>query len=416
MYPNSFINNAALSIDVNRFNSTISSAVDYARISPTAGISRLVEAGATVRGLLSSPRYASASDAYSTAAYTSLAALRTPYLELSRVAATSSYAGTLNSLASVGSVSASIRDLYVSDYGASEAASLAASPSIYSAQILSLRESARAFSASDLANFYLGSASAVFSLESTYARALGLGYAAQEVQPTNRYLSVAATPLYVSALHESVISLSGALRSAWDAISGDSAFLSATPIGILRSPAIEVYTAVHAAAAVSLRSNEQPELDDEIEGILDNDVDQFESRLAALNQALVEPYRGGISAIQGGGPDWQRHAMVSFRELMTHVLHLLAPDVEVNRTAKPEEIVNNRPTRRARLSYIFAIGVPSGQFAEFYQMDLTAAMKLFDLLNGGTHQLGNSATDEQLHYLRGRIVGLVSSMLTARGY
>lgn len=46
---------------------------------------------------------------------------------------------------------------------------------------------------------------------------------------------------------------------------------------------------------------------------------------------------------------------------------------------------------------------------------MKAAVELFELLNTGTHKLEQRATPDQVHYIRGRVVGLLSSMLDARG-
>lgn len=160
---------------------------------------------------------------------------------------------------------------------------------------------------------------------------------------------------------------------------------------------------------------ELPEQDEEIEETIDEAVDSFESRLAALNQDLITTYRGGIEALETGGSDWQRHVMVSFRELTTHVLHMLAPDADVLKRAEPEDLHNGRPTRKARLNYIFA-EVAGPEIADFFEADVKAAIALFDLLNNGTHRLEQRASKEQVHYLRGRVAGMIASMLAARGF
>jgi hypothetical protein len=132
-----------------------------------------------------------------------------------------------------------------------------------------------------------------------------------------------------------------------------------------------MHASTHAAAAVSLSQASQLETDSEIEEILDESADAIESRLAALSQGLVETYRGGMTALERGGPDWQRHSMVSFRELSTHVLHLLAPDDEVIPNASADDLHNGRPTRRARLNHIF-IQASGSSIASFYEADREA--------------------------------------------
>jgi hypothetical protein len=108
--------------------------------------------------------------------------------------------------------------------------------------------------------------------------------------------------------------------------------------------------------------------------------------------------------------------MVSFRELSTHVLHKLAPDKAVVRLAAPGELdEKGRPTRRARMRYIFS-EVAGGELADFFESDLEAGVQLFELLNAGTHRLASRATPQQFRYVKARVVGLLGAMLDVKGY
>ena len=107
--------------------------------------------------------------------------------------------------------------------------------------------------------------------------------------------------------------------------------------------------------------------------------------------------------------------MSSLRELSTHVLHRLAPDNLVLPITPPTDLHEGRPTRKARLRYIFTETV-GPEMTAFFEADMKAAVELLELLNAGTHRLGNRATPEQLHYVRSRVVGLLTSMLEARGF
>jgi len=264
-----------------------------------------------------------------------------------------------------------------------------------------------------IASPYFASMSAVHSLEASVVR---IGDTAFQSGLAYGGYGTGASAANLATLHTGVVELSGALRTTWDTLSAGAhtALLGQIGSAVLRSPAVELYTAVHAAASVSLETADRLEVDTEIEDILDEAVDVFESRLAALDQAFVTIYRGGVAALERGGSDWQRHCMVSFRELSTHVLHALAPDAKVLHSAAPADLHNDRPTRRARLNYVFGAAA-GGAIASFYEADMKAALGLFDLLNDGTHRRESSVSKEQVHYLRGRLVGLVSSMLSAQG-
>jgi len=340
-------------VDTARFGSIVSSAVDAARINTLSGVTLAADAGSALRSILSPSR---------------------------------DLLGT--TVVPVG-------------YAASAISSLA-----------SLRQPMEVLTSLTLANPYANTLNVLAS-----AGNIGLGInailaqseLATSIKPE---LTLAGTTFHLGVA--GVLEISSALKSTWDSIRVDSAFLSATSIALLRAPAVELYTATQASAAFSLPEEDLPDPDDEMEGILNEAGDALESRLAALHQDLVGVYRGGIEALENGGTDWQRHAMVSFRELSTHALHLMAPDDKILPNAKVGDLHNGRPTRRARLNFIFA-EVAGPAIADFFDKDMKAAVELFELLNTGTHKLGQSATPDQVHYIRGRVVGLLSSMLDARG-
>ena len=241
-----------------------------------------------------------------------------------------------------------------------------------------------------------------------------VGSASVVTAPSSHFVN-AVSASYVSALKDNLLSVSFATKEAWRGLAADTSYLTQLPMSLLRAPGVELYATAHLASAFALRDSGAVEKDDEIEEILDTAVDRLGSQLAALDQPLASMYRGGREAIERGGTDWQRHALVSFRELLTHVLHRLAPDKEVLVVAEAAEIVNGKPTRRARLNFIFR--THSGPaVAKFFEADMKAAIELFDLLNNGTHRLQGNATREQAHYLRGRVAGLLSSMLEACGF
>jgi hypothetical protein len=271
---------------------------------------------------------------------------------------------------------------------------------------------ADAFSSTrSIVSSYLSSAASVYAVESTMARAISEMADSEALFASTILLGTSLGNLY--RLHNTVSSLSLAAQRIWGGMDRNPLLLALATPAILRLPAVELYASAHAAASVSLQKEALPTKDDEVEEIINETVDTFETRLASLDHNLVEIYRGGVAAIDMGGPDWQRHSMTSFREISMHVLHKLAPDKEV--IAKGCDLHNGRPTRHARLTFIFS-DVAGGELTRFFEADMKAALELFDLLSGGTHRLGNKATPEQAYYIKGRVSGLISSMFSARGY
>ena len=398
-------------VDANRFAEVIGTVVDTARLNPVSAVTLAVDTGSALRNIFT-PSAALLASAivpkdYLSSVAASLATLRPQMEALAAIRLTEPFAGTINTLATVGSIGIGVQNLYDT------------SPLPASIKLPELSFGAAAFKlgmadslriSSSVAAPYLASSSAIFQLETSFSKA----FADQTLQVSKLKAGITLQS-HMATLQSSVLNMSGALRNTWDLIRNDTARLSVTFAPILRAPAVELYSAVQTTAAISLPPCEAPARDNEIETILDDAVDAFESRLAGVHQGLVPTYRGGLEALENSGTDWQRHAMVSFRELATHVLKLLAPDGEVVKRARAGDLHEGRPTRRARLNYIFA-DVAGLEIAKFYEADMRAAIELFDMLSGGTHKLEQTASAEQVYYLRGRVVGLLSSMLEARGF
>lgn len=260
-----------------------------------------------------------------------------------------------------------------------------------------------------IAPAYFSSAASVFSLESVVARATLSGTGSLFA---STFLS-GTTLDSLARIDSTVSSLSIATKAVWDRIGLNSSVLEVGPVEMWRAPALELYASAHTAAAICFRRESLPAADEEIEEELGEAAESIELRLAQIDGDLVEVYRGGVMAIESGLPDWQRHSMTSFRELSTQVLHKLAPDKAVIDSGG--ELHQGRPTRRARLTFIFS-NVAGGEFTEFFEADMKTALKLFDLLNGNTHRLGSKATPDQVRWLKLRLTGLIGSMLSARGY
>ncbi len=400
--------------DSSLFKTTIDSAIDWTRKDSFKGIGLAVDASIGLRDYLRSPSLGIAglisSPIDAASAITSLSYLKTPFALSAGLAVTSDYQGTLAGLASVAGVTDTLKSVYGSGLSTIAISSIAC-PKTTGQSALGLLEGIAA--TQRITPSYLASAASVFSLESSYSR---LGLAPPPEAGITAISSIAAlSGGTVNLLHGGIASLSASANAAWNQFEKPPSWVTSASVDWLRKPAFELYAATQVAAAVSLPPSSMPDTDSELEELMSDSITTFENRLVALDPDLLNVYRGGIEAIRQGGSDWQRHSMVSFRELNTHVLHKLAPDNLVMKTAKPQDLHAGRPTRMARLNYIFS-EVSGGAITDFYKADMKAAVELFELLNNGTHKLANEATPEQLRYLTGRLVGLLSSMLDAQGH
>lgn len=391
------------------FNSAVSSAADVIRMNPAVGLGSMIDLGLATRPFLDPSSLVANSVHHPLTAYSSLATLAPAAVASAStptVHAAASFAGTLDGLTAVSALSSSFGNVLSSGALLSSGSSANAVTGSLASAAFGVGLADAYSVAGTIARPYIASASAVYAYESSISR-LTAGTLAAEI-------GRAAAPDYVDVLQRGVIAMSSSLNQAWNYLSRNPSVMAATPAHLLRWPAVEMYTAAQTATVLT-SPDDAPVSDDELEGILSDNIDGFESRLAAVNQDLVGLYRGGMNALERGGPDWQRQSMASFRELCMHVLHLLAPNAEVMSIATSDDLHDGRPTRKARLRFIFA-AVSGNDIADFFEADLKAAVALFDALNSGTHRLEASATPAQLHYLRGRIVGLIASMLEARGY
>lgn len=134
-------------------------------------------------------------------------------------------------------------------------------------------------------------------------------------------------------------------------------------------------------------------------------------QLRALDANLIPLWEGTRHSIESDNPDKVRHATISMRELLTHVLHRLAPDESVRQWSNdPAFYVESRPTRKARLLYICR-QVNNGPFSEFVSKDVGATIAFIDLFQRGTHQLVIPYTEAQVKALRVRMEGVLRFLL-----
>lgn len=145
-------------------------------------------------------------------------------------------------------------------------------------------------------------------------------------------------------------------------------------------------------------------------------LNEFEAALVAVEPELLILWQGAVEASRTNNPDRARHVAVSLRELTTHLLHILSPDEELaNWSTSESDYDNKRPTRRARLRFIFR------RFGEdvvaLFDLDFTSALKWIELINGQTHAIKGFQTDLHIEALLMRFQGLALSLIQgSRGF
>src|SRR5262249_39032744 len=110
----------------------------------------------------------------------------------------------------------------------------------------------------------------------------------------------------------------------------------------------------------------------------------------------------GLMASSSNNPDRVRHFTVSFRELLTQVLHLLAPDDKIRKWNSDQDLYHNgKPTRRGRMRYICR-SLDQPAFREFVAIDYKVLLETVDIFNKGTHANEADFTKEQIDALQTR--------------
>src|SRR5205807_8564371 len=100
-------------------------------------------------------------------------------------------------------------------------------------------------------------------------------------------------------------------------------------------------------------------------------------------------------ALLSQNPDKVRHAFTSIRELLTQIIHKLAPDDEIrNWSSEPSFYDKGKPTRKARLSFISRSIIKYPKWKEFFETDIENLVKLFNMLQDLTHNISPGDGEE----------------------
>jgi hypothetical protein len=145
----------------------------------------------------------------------------------------------------------------------------------------------------------------------------------------------------------------------------------------------------------------------------DDTADTIEGALAEIDPELPKLWVGARQARMSANPDSQRHFSISLRELLTQVLHKLAPDDAVAAwSVEPEYFHNGRPKRKARVMYICR-SVTDGGMRTFLAKDVAASVSFMELFEAGTHSTRNRFSPEMLSAMEIRAAAAVRFLVAA---
>jgi hypothetical protein len=121
--------------------------------------------------------------------------------------------------------------------------------------------------------------------------------------------------------------------------------------------------------------------------------------VSSISPSLLIAYTGAREALVSSNPDRVRHVIVSLRELVTQVLHTLAPNDRIQAwSSDPTYYYDGKPTRAARIYYICR-AIYHAEFSDFVKADVKASLACIDLFQRGTHQLNPAFSGPQLSAL-----------------
>lgn len=141
--------------------------------------------------------------------------------------------------------------------------------------------------------------------------------------------------------------------------------------------------------------------------------DAIDRLLLGLKPALATAWQGAKAALSADTPDSLRHACVSLRELLTHVLHRCAPDDRIGAwpDVSPEDFHEGRPTRRGRFRYLCRAALARDRLTALFDADADCFIKIMDLLESGTHGMPATLEKEDVHVLIAKIEVLLVLMI-----
>ncbi|PWB53894.1 MAG: hypothetical protein C3F13_08290 [Anaerolineales bacterium] len=172
------------------------------------------------------------------------------------------------------------------------------------------------------------------------------------------------------------------------------------PDSVRYFPTIEMHNTSIVAAHIVDETSYETQYD-----VIAPETTELSSWLESLDPSFPNMLHGAEQTIYSQNPDHFRHFASSHRELSTHVLHLLAPDIDVKQWTKDPNHYDKdgKPFRSTRLKYI-ARNHNNSTFVDFLVKDFENQMAL---LNADEHRQKQEYTDQELLALHRRFLGML---------
>lgn len=268
----------------------------------------------------------------------------------------------------------------------------------------------------DLENVIEPMKTAQFTIQSNLLKISELSVLAEEslsnLQVDQIGSAISLTGDLQASLNDSFLDITSGYSDFIGALSGNfEAFANFNP-QIARLTSEEYFNNANLLGSISLAESE----DTTVEQLRTNDILIENERnlnyyLSQIDADLIDLWRGASEALKSDNPDSIRHFGVSFRELLTHVYHALAPDEQVREwTNEKDDYHENKPTRRARLRYICR-EINDETFEKFVDKDIAAFLEFLNLFQGATHKVKPELSRKQLIAMKCRAESAIKYLI-----
>ncbi|HWB62046.1 MAG TPA: hypothetical protein VG603_00950 [Chitinophagales bacterium] len=181
---------------------------------------------------------------------------------------------------------------------------------------------------------------------------------------------------------------------------------------ILEMPAVEIINTSNIVQSFSPQIKSlQVEECEAIQEVENENYQELVQLLHRLNPSLVNLWTGANEALKSKNEDKVRHISASLRELMTQIIHQIAPTDKIKAwTNEAKYYHEGKPTREARFIYITE-RLNDGDFSKLIQLDIRVTRQVFELLNSGTHAINSKFSDNQTIYLVQKVKSVIVNLL-----
>ncbi len=223
------------------------------------------------------------------------------------------------------------------------------------------------------------------------------------------------TPNIQNILQDDFLSLTRTYSDLFDYLGEQPSIIASLPVFASELPTVELFNETNLLESVTIQEEEDFEFIEQKQHvrreIQAETMNRLADLLARLNEDLIPLWDGARLSLNSDNPERARHTAVSLRELFTHVLHTLAPDIEVKKwTNNPEHYHDKKLTRKARLLYICR-EINHDSFTDFIKADIHSTLTFLNIFHKGTHKAVIEFSEIQLRAMLVRMESTLRFLL-----